>query len=42
MMAGKESVFGEVEMRGVGSANQESVMLIESELAPRIGPSQDS
>ena len=29
-------------MRGVGPANQESVMLIERELAPGLGPSQDS
>jgi hypothetical protein len=42
MMAGKEFVFRQVKVRGVGSANQESVMLIESELASRIGPSQNS
>jgi hypothetical protein len=42
MMTRKESVFRQVKMSGVGPANQESVMLIERELAPSVGPSQDS
>jgi hypothetical protein len=41
-MTREKSVFGQVKMRGVSSANQESIMLIEGELTPRVGPFQDS
>ena len=41
-MARKEFVFGEVKMRRIAAANQESIVLIESEFAPSIGPFQDS
>jgi hypothetical protein len=42
MMAGKKPVFRQVEMRSVSPADQEGIVLVESEFAPGVGPSQNS
>jgi hypothetical protein len=42
MMAGKETILGEIKVRALAAADQKSVMLVEDKLASGVGAGHDS